>query len=205
MNSDQWINQITGIYQDFGAILSPEKIDLLLSKVSSNVTDAQKGIVAEFLSVINRDFFKRATVGETYGALDRVNEQMGISLGDNYGLQSGPFINMAKTYWTFKFEVQDLFPESHELVLNLLLLEIETNIAAVFFPTPGPMSISVEKRRDEQRRILKESAPEINAEQFLSESPILSTPKRGGCFGILLAIASLALSGAVGVFLLVKF
>lgn len=68
-----------------------------------------------------------------------IKERFGNTLEENYGMLDGPFIDMAKTYWTFKIEVGDLYPDYHNRVLSKILQEIEFNRASVFFPTPGPI------------------------------------------------------------------
>lgn len=55
------------------------------------------------------------------------------------------------------------------------MLEIETNIAGIFFPTPGPMQIPVSERMEAQRQLLQEYAPGIDIDAFLGNNPILGT------------------------------
>jgi hypothetical protein len=175
MNIDQWVLQILRAYQLLGFPFSAKKKSSLLAELSDESTETQKDIIAEALDVMTHYFFKKAASGETFGPLSRIKEEFGQSLEENYGLSSGPFINMAKTYWTYKLEVRDLFPEHNNIALAQMLLSLETNIAGLFFPTPGPMTISVNKRREAQRQVLQEYAPEIDIDIFLGNNPILGT------------------------------
>lgn len=63
--------------------------------------------------------------------------------------------------------------KGYELIHHGLLRQVEINIASLFFPTPGSASIPVKKRLQDQRQFLKEVAPNIDIERFLSENPIL--------------------------------
>lgn len=186
MDADQWVLEISKAYQSIGLAFPSTKKTSLLKKLSEKSTKAQKEVIEEALDVMTRYFFKKASSGETFGHLSRIKEQFGRSLEENYGLTSGPFLDMAKTYWTYKLEVQDLFPEYHNLGLSQILLKLETTIASLFFPTPGPVIIPASERKEAQRQILQEYAPTIDIERFLSENPILqSSTGRGGCLGVL--------------------
>jgi len=145
----------------------------LLSEFPESPTYEQKMIATEALEVMYDVFFRKAARGETFGDLIRVKERFGNSIEENYDLSSGPFINFAKTYWTYKLELKDLFPTHNKLILSRILNEIEMTIASVFFPMPGPIKIPVKKRKEKQRELLQEFAPEIDIERFLDENPIL--------------------------------
>lgn len=199
MNIDQWITQILQAYQLSGKNFSQEKKAFLLSELSENISPGQKQILAEAYDVITRIFYSKASRGETFGSLSRINENFGRTLEDNYGLTSGPFLGMAKAYWTFKIEVQDLFPEYHKYVLSQILLRVETDVSSVFFPTPGIM-MPVSLRRTTQRQLLKEYAPNMDIERFFSESPVLKVSAgKSGCLGIALVLVSIP-AGALVVF-----
>ncbi|MCX5885703.1 MAG: hypothetical protein NT096_07320 [Proteobacteria bacterium] len=189
MNIDQWLLQVSQAYQSVGKRFSSDKKVFLLAELSESSTESQKETIAEVFDIMTRFFFSKASRGETFGSISRIKEQFASSLEENYGLSSGPFIDMAKTYWTYKLEVQDLFPQHHKCALSQILLEIETNIAGVFFPTPGPISMPVSQRKEAQRQQLQEYAPRMDIERFLSESPILKVSGgQSGCLGMALII-----------------
>ena len=174
MNIDQWISCISEAYEITGKIFSLSRKEKLLGKLSVDDLNKDKAI-EETGEIITRYFFRKATRGETFGSISRIKEKFGKSVEENYGLSSGPFINMAKTYWTYKIEVQDLFPKCHNFLLSQVLLKIEGDIASVFFPTPGPAVIWVRQRREMQRQLLEQYAPEIDIENFLENNPLLGT------------------------------
>lgn len=187
MNIDQWLLQVSQAYQSVGKQFSSDKKVFLLTELPESITESQKEILAEVYDIMTRFFYRKASRGETFGSLSRIKERFGSSLEDNYALSSGPFINMAKAYWTYKIEVKDLFPAHHKCALSQILLKIETDIASVFFPTPGPITMPVSLRMETQRQLLQEYASGTDIERFLSESPILKTSegrKRGGILGI---------------------
>ncbi len=187
MNIEEWVIELEEAYQSIGTSLLDDRKQVLLTELSASSSEAQKQVVAEAIDVMTRYFFRKVVAGRTFGPPSRIKERFGDSVEENYGLSTGPFIDMARAYWTYKTEVGDLFPKHHSLALSQALREVEMNIGSVFFPTPGPMSIPVEKRVETQRQILDELAPDIDIERFLSESPILRAEAgRRGCFGLLL-------------------
>ena len=173
MNIDEWAIQVSTAYQSVGLTFSSDKQSALFSAFSDIQPEIQNEITTEALDVMTRFFFKRASTGETFGALGRFENLFGRSIEENYGLPSGPFINMAKTYWTFRFEVDDISPKDHDLALSKILRTLESTIAGLFFPTPGPIKIPTRKRRKDQREVLQEYAPQIDIDSFLGNNPIL--------------------------------
>jgi hypothetical protein len=180
MDVDQWIRQMSDAYALVGASFSSDKKAVLLANLSEENSQEKKEIVAEAVDAMTRLFFKKVSNGETFGSLSRIKKQFGRSLEENYGMSSGPFINMAKTYWTYKLEVGDLIPENNDLILSQILLKIEIDIAGVFFPTRGPIEVPMNERRKTQRQILQEYATGINVDAFLANNPILGTTTQTG-------------------------
>jgi len=194
MNIDSWFQVIEQALKAKGIELTPEIKNHLLSEFPETSTYQQKKITTEVLGAVYEFFFHKATQGETFGELSRIKERFGETVEENYGLAEGPFINMAKTYWTFKLEAKDLFPIHHKLILSRILNEVEATIASLFFPTPGPAEIPVKQRKEKQRELLHEFAPEIDAERFLNENPLLKEGRgRRGCLGLLLVFVPLTL------------
>jgi hypothetical protein len=202
MKIEQWIDCMSESYQTLGKQFTSDKKSLLLTEFSEDCTKAQKEVLAEAMDIMTRFFYIKASRGETFGPVARIKEKLGSSPEENYGLSTGPFINMAKTYWTYKLEVQDLFPEHHKTLLSQILLKIEIDIAGLFFPSPG-ISMPDSLRKMTQRKFLQEYAPMMDVERFLSESPILKKSSgRGGCLGIILMCASISASILVIVMIL---
>ena len=168
----QWIDIFQDAYKEFSVMFSPEAKKHLLSELSEN-DQLQIEAVSETYELMTKYFFKMVTLGDTFGPINRIKEYYGKSLEANYRLRKGSFINFAKTYWTFKLEMSDLLPENRMITLTQILLQIESEIASVFFPTPGPISIPSSDRKQTQRDILREFAPDMDIEGFLKESPIL--------------------------------
>jgi hypothetical protein len=115
---------------------------------------------------------------------------MGKSLEDNYKLKSGSFFNLAKTYWTYKIELFDLFPYPNppdHTVLSKVLTKVEEEIAEVFFPTPLPPLAKdrlTAPRVIIQEKVLKLFAPEIDVQKFMADNPIIKAEAaRRGCLG----------------------
>lgn len=195
MNLDAWMFEVSKAYAAMGAELSPDKKQHLLEELPTTKTDERFQTIRETFDVLSRYFFQQASVGRLFGPVERVTSTFGRTIEQNYGLSDGPFINFAKTYWTYKLEVQDLFPQHSRISLSQTLLRVEETVASRFFPTPGPLSIPVDKRRAAQRELLEMYAPSMDIDRFLSESPVLrgnSGQGGGGC-----GVASLILLATV--------
>lgn len=177
---DEWKNR------DF----TKSEIDFLLSesKRTTEYSDIEREHMLEISEMFTRYFFKKALNGETFCSLEELKKDFrGKSFEQLYGFSSGPFINLAKTYWTFRHQLnEDTFgPKKTNLRFYQILRYVETNIAGAFFPSGGAVS------KENQINILKEFAPEINIERFLSENPLLS--RKVGCFGGLIFLSFLIL------------
>ncbi len=180
MNIGQWISCISAAYKIAGETFSPHKKEILLGtlpKDNLNINQDTKDIIDEAVELVTRYFFKKVTLGETFGPITRVEQRFGRSLEANYDISNGPFIDMAKTYWTYHLEIADLSPEHHNLVLARVLFQVNGDIASMFFPTPGPAIIWVRRRRETQRELLEKYAPEMDIDAFLDNNPLLGTSK----------------------------
>jgi hypothetical protein len=200
MNIEQWVSCIAEAYEEAGVALSPRKKEALLEPLAEdnlNIDERTKyamafGIIGEPLKIqdeslnevvevttelFTRYFFKKVTLGKTFGSIRRVEQKFGHSLESNYAVPGGPFIDMAKTYWTYKLEIEDLLPEHYDLVMTRGLMQIEGNIGSLFFPFPGPAIIWVRERREAQRRVLEEYAVGMDIDAFLDNNPFLGTTK----------------------------
>ncbi len=180
MNIEQWISCITEAYETAGETFSPRKKEMLLEELPKdnlNINQDTTDIINETVELLTYYFFKKVSFRETFGPIIRVEQKFGHSLEANYDISGGPFIDMAKTYWTYQLEVRDLFPKYHKLVLSQVLAEVEGRIGSVFFPFPGPVILWVRGRRETQRELLEEFTPGIDIDAFLDNNPLLGTSK----------------------------
>jgi len=173
MNPTQWISEVSRAYHAMGLMFTPTKTDYLLSEYSASDAEVNDEVMIETLGAMTRYFFQKASKGETFGPLGRIKVEFGRSLEENYGVSSGAFLNMAKTYWTYKVEVGDLLHGYENILISQILSQLEVDIASIFFPTPGPSAIPVSKRIKAQQELLKEYAPEIDVADFLNNNPLL--------------------------------
>lgn len=171
----QWSARLSAAYKEAQLTLSPEKKRSLFKET---VSPEQGQLIGKTFEVLMRYFFNRASCGEPCGPLDRIRERFGRSLEENYGLTEGPFMDLAKAYWTFKLEVQDFVVENPNIGLSEVLENLEIAVASVFFPTPGPHTMPLEERVEKQRELLSTLAPKMDIERFFAESPLLK-PKHG--------------------------
>ena len=180
MNIDQWVHCIREAYESSGKAFSAKEREAILQKLPEEtlrVGESTRNVIGETIELFTHYFFKKVTLGETFGSIERVKQRFGRSIESNYDVSSGPFIDMAKTYWTYQLELHDLSPAYSNLALARILFQIHGDIASVFFPTPGPAVIWVRQRREMQKKLLEEYAPEIDADIFLNNNPLLGTSK----------------------------
>jgi len=198
MNVNEWLSCVSEAYDVAKEEFSSRRKELLLKKLPVEDLGKEKatksafrmGVVSvlpywgkfqddvkETLEVLTRYFFRKVIDRQTFGPISRVKGRFGNSFEENYELMKGPFIDMANTYWTYDIEVHDLFPQHHNLMLGQILLRVERDIGSVFFPFPGEVVIWVRQRRQLQRQLLEQYAPEINVDTFLENNPMLGTSR----------------------------
>jgi hypothetical protein len=142
MDIGQWESEIEKALRHCNLEYQPTYRAIALRKL-----DAHKPLAADMMIAMERYFWTRVCAREVFGPTQRVAQKFGKSLEDNYGLQSGPFMDLARTYWTYKVELQDILPMHYDTWLAQALIAVEFNIAQLFFPTPGPISMPKRMRR----------------------------------------------------------
>ena len=174
MKADQWLSLFEEAFNYVDKPFTIENKSFLLKQYVKDLPQYEKVHAFEIMEIFTRYFLYKAG-GGTFGPISKVESKFGRSLKENYGLTVGPFLNLAKTYWTYRFEVDEYLSlkKGYESIIDVLLRQVEINIASLFFPTSGSASIPVKKRIEDQRHFLKEFAPNIDTEKFLSENPIL--------------------------------
>lgn len=178
MNIEQWISVISEAYETSGVRFSPRAREILLEELpkdNESINQDTDCLINESVELVTRYFFKKASLGETFGSIVRVEERFGHSLETNYDISSGPFLDVAKSYWTYREEIFDLTAQQRDLVLAQVLFQVNTDIGSVFFPFPGPAIIWVRHRRETQMELLEKYAPEMDINAFLSNNPLLGT------------------------------
>jgi len=149
---------------------------LLKAKSIGEYSTIEREKCLQIVQIFTRLFFKKAVKGETFCPLEKIKSDfMGNSFEKVYGYSSGPFTNLAKTYWTFRHQLNEDTdrPKDYTPLFYQILRNVETNIAGAFFPSAGVVSAEV------QKNILKEFAPEIDIEIFLTDNPLLK--RKSGC------------------------
>jgi len=186
MNANEWLLCLPKAYNVAEKEFSTHKKRLLKKKLKLRLEDLSKeeavksmcrmgvkpalalwgaefqGEVEEIMQVLTHYFFRKAIHGETFGPIARIKERFSPSLEENYELTSGPFINLARTYWTYDIEVHDLFPQHYDLMLAQILLKVERDLGSLFFPTPGKVVIWVRQRKQQQRQLLEQYTSKKN-------------------------------------------
>ena len=190
MSSDEVLHAgysaMATLLQAGGDQLSAEDRHLLLKR-PEQVTEADKGRIGEIVRSAFFGFFHCAADGHPFADVKRIEDQFRMTLEENYKNAGAAFLRFATTYWTLKLVVGDLTvsTEYRRTGIQQLLLKVETDVASVFFPTPGPIQMPARKREEAQRGLLQESGAPIDIEEFIAGNPILqASPSRSGCLGV---------------------
>ncbi|MCB0354811.1 MAG: hypothetical protein KDD64_14850 [Bdellovibrionales bacterium] len=185
MHAEQWIQEINRsvgeldktndpVNQMYKHMCSPDELrEIMLSQVQDQVTANQDRVLPVIKEGLMRSLFRHAAQGKTFGPESRIKEVFGKNVQDNYGIANGPFINVAKAYWSFRAEVQDVPNEAPGSLLLGVLAYVEQTFASVFFPTPGPVSLPTSLRRQTQKELIQKYAPEMDVESYLEQNPML--------------------------------
>lgn len=174
MKVEQWLSLFEAGFNYVNKTFTEEEKSFLCKQYAKELPEYEKVHAFEMVDIFTRYFFSKAAVGETFGPISKVELEFGRTLEENYGLNEGPFLNLAKSYWTYRFELDNYLSLTggYELILDGILRQVEINVASLFFPTPGTASIPVNKRVEDQKQFLKEYAPNIHVKRFLLENPI---------------------------------
>jgi hypothetical protein len=170
MDVKAWEQEVESALKFCNVEYRPQYSDIALK---SPPPETAKPLGADMMIAVERDFWRRVCTREKFGDTDRVTRKFGRSLEENYGVQPGPFMDIATAYWTFKMEMQDILPAHYDTWLSQALIAVELRIAQSFFPTPGPISMPKKLRKNAQREYLRYSAPTFQIERYLKENPML--------------------------------
>ena len=175
MRATEWTTKLENCIKQNGESLPGHTKETLRSELSDHPSEEQLGAYEIVKDAAFRSIFRHAAKGETFGPENKIEKRFGRTLKENYGVQNGPFLDVARAYWTFNMELSDLRSEVPGSVLLRALADSEQTFASVFFPTGGPAAgppLSV--RRQTQIQLLEEYAPEIDAQRYVAENPMLN-------------------------------
>ncbi len=158
-----------------GKSLSQEDQKLLLR--DSESTLAWNDNENEVLSLVNkllfRYFFSNVKAGHYYCNPARIEEYHHESQ-ENWlgGIKEGMLYQLFVTYYTFKIKILDWGKQIGDGIVKKVFLDeivrgIETELAACFFPTPGPVNFSPMMRLLSIKSILENYAPDITFDEIL--------------------------------------
>ena len=99
-------------------------------------------------------FFELAASGHEFVPADRIKQDFGRSVKDNYQGASQFYLNLATTYWTLKIVQRQLFLSNSNDPVFKVLSWLEENVGALFFPSPG-LTVPAEVREAAQVDLLK--------------------------------------------------
>ncbi len=140
------------------------------------VQPSQTPRLRAFPSALWSGFFQCAAEGYSFADPARIRLTFGQTLAQRCPRATPTFLRFATSYWTLKIIIDDLWrldqalPGTTTTVLAQLLARLETDVASVFFPSPGPIRIPRFLRVRRQRKILAQSGAAIDIEEFLRSS-----------------------------------
>ena len=101
MNLHNWLEVVRNAYTADGEELELSFERFLLSEIDPTTWEEKRVQPIKVCQIMTRYFWKKAVQGDPFGDVSRVSERFGKTVEEHYGLNSGPFINLARTYWTY--------------------------------------------------------------------------------------------------------
>lgn len=178
------INLISLILDGIKVNLTNKEKEVLSVKIENpdeHLNKEQGEIVKKVYANMIEGFLSLAVEGYRFTDLYRIKQEFGKNLRENYPEASESFLKFAETFWTLKIRLLDFMSRSRELANYIaypLLFQLELQIAGVFFPTPGVITVPSNEREKAQREILKDF--DIDIEDFIKGNPILIRDRRAG-------------------------
>ena len=188
MHTEQWIEHFKKAFKFSGKTFTNEDKAFLLQNYIKSDEKLQEKML-EISNIMMKLFFKTATNGETFGLLSEAEMDLGKTVEEIYGLSEGPFLNFAKTYCTFRYQVDIFSQEHHRKNLLQILRYVEMLVETNFFPPSGSKRMSRGQHSMRQESILNEYAPSMDIKRFLSENPISKGGSKRGCFGAIISFS----------------
>ncbi|MFC1799446.1 hypothetical protein ACFL2Z_00835 [Candidatus Eisenbacteria bacterium] len=173
MNIKDWARGVSEAYVSLGKVFPKGMEKFLLSKAPREPTAGQQQDLINASEVLLRRFFVKASRGEMFGSVGRIEKRLGRSILEYYGIQEGVFAAAARTYWTFEAEAEDAATRDGDRVIVMALFQVKMAVSWLFVPTPPFMGMPVGRRIEEQRRYLSEYGPDIDIDAFVHENPLL--------------------------------
>ncbi|MFQ5790544.1 MAG: hypothetical protein ACE5JI_08735 [Acidobacteriota bacterium] len=158
-------------------------------KNAGDLREQDKRRSETIMQALSRGFIALASEGYEFLPVSRIREAFGKSLEENYPEANAVFLSFATTYWTFKLWLGDVQADfSGTPIAAGLLGALEEQVAALFFPTPGPTRMSPSLRESTQRETLLRYGARFDIDEFMRGNPILKRDlaARRGCLGALL-------------------
>jgi hypothetical protein len=168
MNVQQWEREFEQAFQLCDLDYHP-----MYSSIAHDKREEDKSKAVDMHIAMERYFWHRVCARQPFGDVGRVAEKFGSSVEENYGVKSGPFVDLAACYFTFQIEMHDILPSAHNTWLAQALMAVEHQIRILFFPTPGPLAMPKRVRKAAQRDYLRQNAPQFSVERYIKDNPML--------------------------------
>lgn len=166
----------------------------------SRVKD-EKETVKALTEVALSGFMHLAAKGHEFPVSIGVGQLFGRSLEENYPEANEVFLKFARTYWTYTLRLDEWINRDTRTRLGDVLFNVESIIRGTFFPTPGPLKISAERREKEQRSLFRQTGAPIDVDEFMRGNPILirdrATKKSSGCLAGFLVLSGLLVTSVI--------
>ncbi|MFH1875900.1 MAG: hypothetical protein ABH865_03335 [Candidatus Omnitrophota bacterium] len=161
--------------------LASEEKSLLQENQELLLRDSESTVVLsvnekEVLSFVNellfRHFFSNVKAGHYYCDPAKINEYFHESSQNRLGgIKEGMLYQLFLTYYTFKIKILDWGKQIGDGIVKKVFLDeivngIETELAACFFPTPGPVNFSPMMRLVSIKSKLENYAPGITFDEI---------------------------------------
>lgn len=168
----------TSMLMSGGALPPLPDMDRILASASLDEAFST-GPVESLAKDVLRGFFLLGAQGFAFAPPETIRQRFGKTVAENYRRAGDEFLRLATSYWTLKQVHWNLLASNREHPIAQLTGWLEENVGAVFFPTPGPMSIASGIREQAQRNVLRKMGSPIHEDRFIQGNPLLRPTASG--------------------------
>lgn len=162
-NVDEGLKILQTLVESAGGSIAPFRHILV-----KNADSAPKNEIAQLQKLYDKSidgFFHCAAKNYTFTDVTRIQQFFGRTLREAYPGVSPTFMQLARTYWTFKVFLNESTPDSSVVIGFLQAIDI--SFAGVFFPSPGPFSQPKEKREETMYALMRLSGADLDVDDYI--------------------------------------
>ena len=133
----------------------------------------EEQIMLQTIEALFRQFFKKVKTGGQYSPVEKIKKRFGQSPEERIGISSGGYYRLFVAYWTLNIKLDEnrqnnvaKYGYGNVYYIDSFLRRVEMRMAGAFFPTPGPIEIPQNMRRQGIQELLNLFAPTMTIKEL---------------------------------------